>query len=314
MRVLVTGAAGFLGRAVSRALAARGHEVVALVHSNGVVPHASEVLSGDLLIPGTLRAAVRNIDAVCHLAAATRVRESFEQPAHYWRLNMTGTLNLLDAVSAVSTPSQPIRLVLASTAAVYGVPELQPITEDVVPVPLSPYGASKLAADQATAQVAALGSIGAVSLRSFNVAGAVDGVPDEDLSRVIPRVLAVQIGHATEMVVNGDGGVVRDYVHVADMAHAFLLALDACEPGAWRAYNVGSGQHVRVADVLAATEKATGRPVRTRYRPPANEPEILLADSTRIMRELGWQPRRSEISQIVADGWNALTGKYSTPE
>jgi len=153
----------------------------------------------------------------------------------------------------------PTRVVLASTCAVYGPQATQPMTEATPLDPTSPYGTTKLAADRAAADLAATGAIGAISLRAVNIAGAAHGRPDPDETRLIPKLLAVQQGRAPEMVVNGDGSAVRDFVHVADMAAAFSLALDACQPGSWRAYNVGSCRRTTVNDVIAAAETATAR-------------------------------------------------------
>jgi UDP-glucose 4-epimerase len=189
---------------------------------------------------------------------------------------------------------------------VYGQQAQQPISETAVLAPNSPYGTSKLAADQAAADLAATGAIGAISLRAFNVAGALPGHPDRDTTRLIPQLLAVQQGQAPELVVNGDGTAARDFVHVADMATAFVLALQACEPGTWRAYNVGSGHSSTVLDVIDTTETVTGRPVPRRHIAAAHEPATLLADSTRIRSELGWQPHKSSLSEIISDAWTAL--------
>lgn len=310
--MLVTGAAGFLGHAVVAALAERGHEPVAFVRSASVTPRrAAATIVGDLADPGSLRAAVRDMDGVCHLAARTRVRESLTTPLPYWHTNVGGTLNLLDAFADRSAPTS---LVLASTAAVYGTPEVQPIAEDAPISPSNAYGASKAATDLAAANVAATGAIGAISLRAFNIAGAADGLTDRDLTRLIPKVLAVQAKLAEAVGVNGDGSAVRDFVHVVDMAHAFVLAVESCVTGQWRAYNVGSGRETTITDVLAVTEQVTGRPVPITRNPPAKEPPVLLADSRRIRAELGWQPRNSDLSQILSDGWNALTSAHAARE
>ncbi|MEU0512575.1 NAD-dependent epimerase/dehydratase family protein [Amycolatopsis sp. NPDC006125] len=312
MRVLVTGAAGYLGHAVVAALAERGHEPVAFVRDAARAPRlAAATAVGDVEDPASLREAVRDVEGVCHLAARARVRESLTDPLPYWHTNVNGTLNLLEALTDRDVPA---KLVLASTAAVYGTPDIQPISEDALIAPTNPYGATKAAADLAAANVAATGQLGAISLRAFNIAGAVDDHPDRDFTRLIPKVLAVQAGLAEELGVNGDGSAVRDFVHVADMAHAFVLAIEACTPGGWRAYNVGSGRETSINDVLAATEQITGRPVRIKRNPPANEPRVLLADSRRIREELGWQAPNSDLSQILSDGWKALTSAYATPE
>lgn len=315
MRVLVTGATGFLGHAVTAALARHGHEPVALVRGDRRAPSgAVAARCGDVLDLATVRAAAAGMDGVCHLAARTRVRDSLTDPLGYWRTNLGGTLNVLEALTSNADRHRPLSLVLASTACVYGTPEQQPITENAPTQPQNPYGASKLAADQAAASVAATGALGAISLRAFNIAGAANGMTDRDLTRLIPKILAVQAGLAPELVLNGDGSAVRDFVHVLDMAEACALALDACVCGRWRAFNVGSGRRTRVLDVLKAAERVTGRPVPVRHRPPANEPPILLADNTRIRHDLGWTPRNSDLTTILADGWNALTRTHSSHE
>jgi UDP-glucose 4-epimerase len=305
MRVLVTGASGFVGYAVAARLAERGHDVAGLTRSaTSQLPDHVQRIHGDLS-PEALLAAMNGIDGVCHLAARTRVRESRTDPLGYWQTNVGGTLALLHAMSETRTR----RLVIASTCGVYGDQTSEPISESATTAPSSPYGTSKLAADNAAMDLAATGAIGAVSLRAFNIAGALPGHPDRDETRLIPRMMAVQRGAAPELVVNGDGGTIRDFVHVADMADAFARALEACEPGTARAYNIGSGRPTRVRDVISTVEQVTGRPVARRHVPPAAEPQELLADSKLIQAELGWRPRRSDIREIIADAWAAPTGK-----
>jgi UDP-glucose 4-epimerase len=306
MRVLVTGAAGFVGYAVAALLVEQGHEVTALTRSRtSALPTGVQRLQGDLRAPETLPTTLAEIDGVCHLAGLTKVRESRSNPVDYWRTNVGGTLTILDRLAAARAG----RIVVASTCVVYGKQAKQPISETAAVAPSNPYATSKLAADQAAGDLAATGAIGAISLRAFNVAGALPGHPDLDTTRLIPQLLAVQQGWASELVVNGDGTAVRDFVHVADMAAAFVLALHACEPGTWRAYNVGSGHPSTVHDVIATTETVTGRPVPRRHTINAHEPATLLADSTRIRSELGWRPERSSLSEIISDAWTALNSQ-----
>ncbi|HLU59666.1 MAG TPA: NAD-dependent epimerase/dehydratase family protein [Pseudonocardia sp.] len=302
MRVLVTGASGFVGYAVAAALTERGHTVVGLTRSTtSALPEGVRRAHGDLS-PDCLRDALADVDGVCHLAARTRARDSRADPLGYWRTNVGGTLALLEAMTATGAR----RLVLASTCIVYGERDTRPIDETAVTAPTSPYGTSKLAADNAAMDLAATGAIGAISLRAFNIAGALPGHPDPDETRLIPRAMAVQRGTAPELVVNGDGGAIRDFVHVVDVADAFARALEACEPGTARVYNIGSGRPTRVRDVIDVVEQVTGRPVARRHVPPAGEPQVLLADSKAIRADLGWDPRRSDLRVIVEDAWTAV--------
>ena len=304
MRVLVTGAFGFVGGAVGRRLAAGGHEVVALtsrpLESAGRPWFAAEVRRADVRDGVAVAAAVGGTDAVCHLAGIGRVRESFERPAEYLAVNSGGTAALLDAARAAGAS----RFVLASSVTVYGAPERQPIGEDTPLTPASPYGESKAKAERAVTEAASEGWLGATCLRIFNAAGADSGVTDQDASRIIPRTLAVAAGNSPFLAVNGDGSAVRDYVHVTDVADAFARALDACQPGACAVYNLGATS-ASVADIIAVTAGVTGRPVEVRRNPPAREPSVLVADCSRIRADLGWVPSRSSLRQIIADSWQA---------
>jgi UDP-glucose 4-epimerase len=304
MRVLVTGATGFVGYVVASALRDAGHDVSALARSPGRLPPGVTPVPGDL--SSLVAVGDGRFDGVCHLAALVRVRDSRADPLPFWRINVGGTLALLDAL--VARGGRPVRLVVASTCAVYGDGAVQPVSEEAAPAPGHPYGAGKLAADQLVADLAATGAIGAVSLRAFNVAGGVAGHGDRDVTRLVPKLVAVAHGRAPELAVNGDGSAVRDYVHVADMADAFVRALDACRPGRWTAYNVGAGRGSTIADVIAEAEAVAGRRLPVRYGPPVSEPAELVADTGRIRRELGWSPRRSDLRRIVADAYAAVPG------
>jgi UDP-glucose 4-epimerase len=167
---------------------------------------------------------------------------------------------------------------------------------------------ARSAAEAAIGYQAALGGISAVTLRTFNVAGAVDGHRDPDTSRIIPRTLLVAAGQADHLAVNGDGSAIREYTHVGDLARAYAAALDSADPAGHRIYNVGSGVGVSVCDVIEAVEVVTGRPVPVQRGPPATEPQELRADSSRIRAALAWQPSKSDLETIVADAWQALNG------
>ena len=301
MRVLVTGAGGYLGRAVVEALDHAGHEPVAMVHSDrSTVPADVETRPGDLLRADSLADAVRGVDAVCHLAGLTRARESWDQPLRYFAVNVSGTLALLDAMAASGVGV----VVFASTGSIYGTPELQPMSEDLPDAPPHPYAASKQAAESVIEWQARAGGLGAVVLRLFNVAAGTDPDP----TRIVPRVLAVAAGESPSVEVNGDGSVVRDFLHVDDAARAFVAALDAGpRVGAFRRYTIGSGVGTSVRDVVTAAQRVTGRSVPVIHRPPAVEPQALVCDPTRAAAELDWKPRRSDLDMIVGDAWAART-------
>jgi UDP-glucose 4-epimerase len=301
VRVLVTGAGGYIGRAVVEALRQAGHEPVAMLRSErSRLPVGVEIRTSDLLVADTLVKALRDVDAVCHLAGLTRARESWEQPLRYFAVNVTGTVGLLEAMAARGVNI----LVFASTGSIYGTPESQPMGEDLPDAPPHPYAASKQAAESVIEWQARAGGIGALALRLFNVAAGADPDP----TRMVPRVLAAAAGQSPSVEVNGDGSAVRDFLHVDDAARAFVAALDShAEVGQFRRYNIGSGTGASVLDVVAAAERVTGRSVPIVHRPPAAEPQALVCDPSRAAAELGWKPRRSDLDTIVQDAWTSRT-------
>ena len=311
MRALVTGGFGFVGGAVAMRLADAGHEVTLLTrqrHRRANLPLDAEVGVADLLDPDHLDKllASHQFDGVCHLAGLARVRESFDDPAGYFQVNVGGTANLLAALArAAEQTSEPVQLVFASTAAVYGPSTGDPIGEERSLAPTSPYGASKLAAERLIGYQAATGTLAAVTLRGFAIAGAVGSHGDTDRSRIIPKALAVAAGHGPHVEVNGDGSAVREFTHVTDVADAYLLALTAARPGEHLVCNLGTGQGVTVREVLETVEAVTGRRLPVILRPAANEPPALLANPQRIQDRLGWQPGHSSLHEIVTDAWHA---------
>ncbi len=317
MRLLVTGGAGYIGSVVADLLASQGHDVVVLDDlSTG---HADAVPGGVSFITGNIRDAAQDIlasgiDAVLHFAAKSLVAESVADPVGYWQHNLGGTLALLEAMRATGTR----RIVFSSTAAVYGEPEQVPIDETAPPRPTSPYGASKLAVDTTLAEFARLHGTGAVSLRYFNVAGAHHGRAGRwygerhsPETHLIPTILAIAAGTqpgATVRIFGNDyptpdGTCIRDYIHVTDLAHAHLLALAACTPGEHRIYNLGSGTGFSNNEVLTVCREVTGLelPARVEGR-RAGDPAVLIASSSRIHDDLGWQPELG-LRSMVADAW-----------
>jgi UDP-glucose 4-epimerase len=311
MRVLVTGGLGYVGHAVVLRLRDAGHEVAILTRRQRApmeLPPAVETHMADLLDPDGLHKLFteRPFDAVCHLAGLVRVRESFQDPAGYFQVNVGGTANLLATLARAAEQSgQPMRLVFASTAAVYGPASGGPISEAHPLTPSNPYGASKLAAEQLITYQAATGALGAVTLRGFSIAGAIGSHGDSDRSRIIPKALAVAAGAAPHIEINGDGSAVREFTHVVDVAHAYALALIAAKPGEHLIGNIGTGAGVSVSEVLQTVEAVTGQHLSVIRRPAANEPHALLADTRRIRMALGWLPQHSRLGEIVTDAWRA---------
>jgi UDP-glucose 4-epimerase len=173
---------------------------------------------------------------------------------------------------------------------------------------MSPYGQSKVDAEEAVAAASNTGALSAVCLRLFNVAGAVAGRTDTEQARIVPGILAVAAGRAPVLEISGDGHVIRDFVHVEDAADAFLLALQADRQAAYAVYNVGATP-ASILDIIAATEKITGRIIPVTHNPPKAEPRVIIADTTRIKRELSWAPERSSLSQIIGDAWDVVSSQ-----
>jgi UDP-glucose 4-epimerase len=319
MKLLVTGGAGYIGSVVAAQLLEAGHEVVVLDDlSTG---HADAVAAGAQFVRGTLRddaagVLAGGIEAVLHFAAKSLVGESVANPARYWSANLGGTLALLEAMRRERVRS----IVFSSTAAVYGEPERVPVEEDDPARPTSPYGASKLAIDVTLAEQARMYGLGAVSLRYFNVAGAYRpagggwlGERHSPETHLIPNVLKIAAaeGGPGELRIFGDdyptpdGTCVRDYIHVADLARAHLLALGACAPGRHRVYNLGNGTGFSNLEVLTVCREVTGAPIpaRTADRRPG-DPAVLVASSARVQEELGWKAEL-DLRSMVRDAWAA---------
>jgi UDP-glucose-4-epimerase GalE len=316
MRILVTGGAGYIGSHAVRLFLARGHEV--WVYDNLALGHRQAVPAERLIVAdlGELHRLdhvllEQRIEAVVHFAAFTYVGESVQHPAKYYQNNLANTLNLMECARQHGVR----RFVFSSTAATYGVPEKIPITEDAPQYPINPYGNSKLAVERALADFARAYQWGYAALRYFNAAGAnpagdigEDHLPETHL---IPLVIQTVLGQRPHIDIYGadyptpDGTCIRDYIHVDDLAEAHLLALESLEPGSELIYNLGIGRGYSVREVIRAVEEVTGNnvPVRETAR-RAGDPAVLIASSDKIRRELGWQPRYTDLSSIIATAWN----------
>ena len=311
MKLLVTGGAGYVGGVCATVLVERGHEVVVLddlsTGNRDAIPEGAAFVEGDV----AQRAAEvldGSFDGVLHFAARSLVGESVEHPADYWQGNVVTSLALLDAMRAAGVGN----LVFSSTAATYGEPEQVPITEDMSTRPTNTYGATKLAIDHAITSYAVAHGLAATSLRYFNVAGA-HGAAGENRAvetHLIPLVLQVALGHRENIKVFGDdwptpdGTCVRDYIHVADLADAHLLALASNSPGVHRILNLGSGEGFSVREVIDVCREVTGHPIPEVVAPRrAGDPAVLVASSAKAIRELGWTPARTDLRTVVEDAW-----------
>jgi UDP-glucose 4-epimerase len=328
VKIFVTGGAGYIGGTVAALLTEKGNRVVVfdnLSHSRrGALPPGVEFVEGELAdrpaIERIFREAEENhepFDGVLHFAALIEAGESMERPELFFRNNTASTLSLLEAMLACG----PRRLVFSSTAAVYGEPESVPIQEDARLAPTNPYGQSKLLVEQMLVWFNRIHSFRYASLRYFNVAGAPEGPngvtrgeSHEPETHLIPLVLDVALGRRPSIRIYGDdypthdGTCIRDYIHVSDLAEAHLLALSALgaaseQPGPL-IYNFGNGQGFSVRQVIESARRVTGHPIPAEiHARRAGDPAVLVASSAKAIRELGWQPRYTDLDEIVRTAW-----------
>ena len=313
MNVLVTGGAGYIGSVVIERLIGHGHQAV--IYDNlskghrGAIASDAAFVHSDLAERHTLLQTFEQhrIEAVIHMAASSLVGESSREPHLYFTNNIVAGVSLLDAMLAAGVK----KLVFSSTAAVYGAPETIPIPEDAPTNPTNPYGESKLAFERMLRWYDEAYQLRYVSLRYFNAAGASErfGESHDPESHLIPNVLRVAAGKASHVDVFGedyqtpDGTCVRDYIHVIDLADAHILALNALEKRS-EIYNLGYGNGYSVAEVVEMARQVTGRWISTEAAPRrAGDPPVLIASSDKIMRDLGWSPRHSELDRIIESAW-----------
>jgi UDP-glucose 4-epimerase len=314
MRVLVTGAAGFIGSVVTQQLLESGHQVVAIDslqhgHRAAVLPPA-EFIQGDLLDADWLKSVLssNSFDAVVHLAAEALIDESIRNPGLFFRVNVTGGLNLLDAMVGAGVK----RLIFSSTAAVYGEPESTPILEDAPHRPVNSYGESKLAFERILRWYYIAHGLRSVVLRYFNACGATDRCGEYHVpeTHLIPILFEVALGQRQAINLYGtdydtpDGTCVRDYVHVADIARAHLLALANVDSVESNAYNLGNSHGYTNQQVIEAVRKVTGRPIRVEPAPRRpGDPARLVASAQRIRDEFGWEPQYPDLTAMVETAW-----------
>jgi UDP-glucose 4-epimerase len=318
-RILVTGGAGYVGAVSVEAFLAAGHMVVVLddlsTGHRAAVPDGARLVVGDY---GDRSATVsllaeEKIEAILHCAARSLVGESLVEPARYFRDNVTGGIALLEAARETGVD----RFVLSSTAAVYGVPDATPISEDAPLRPINPYGETKRSFEGALDWYARAYGLRSVSLRYFNVAGATDAIGEDHdpETHLIPTILQA-VGAGRRLTLFGDdyptrdGTCVRDYIHVSDLADAHLLALEATVADDERtgtgllACNLGNGEGATNLEVIAAAEAVVGRPIDYEVGPRRlGDPPVLVASAKRAKAELGWVARRADLEEMVDSAW-----------
>lgn len=315
--ILITGGAGFIGSQVNLLLNDAGYETVIL--DNLSTGDAKAVLSGTLITGDLKDSELLNhifstypIAAVIHFAALTDVGESVRNPAIYYATNVTATLNLLDAMMAHGVK----KLIFSSSAAVYGIPTNEMVTENSPTLPINPYGETKLIVEKVLRDYRIAYGLEYCCLRYFNAAG---GDPSGKLkhfkkkeNNLIPLVLNAIKAQGT-ITVNGtdyptsDGTCLRDYIHVADLGLAHIQALQKLFTGKVAAcYNLGNGKGFTVNEVIKASEEVTGQKVETIFGPRRDgDPPILLANAQKAFADLGWQPQYPELHTIIEDAWKA---------
>jgi UDP-arabinose 4-epimerase len=325
--VLVTGGAGYIGSHACKALAAAGYHPVCF--DNLVYGHESAVrwgplVHGDILDRSALDAAIETYMpiAVMHFAAYAYVGESVENPGKYYRNNVVGTLNLLDAMRDHNVSN----LIFSSTCATYGLPQTGVIAETHPQNPVNPYGASKLMIERMLADFDVAHGLRSISLRYFNAAGAdpdgEGGEAHDPETHLIPLTLDVASGKRSQVTIFGDdydtpdGTCVRDYIHVTDLARAHVLALQALQSGAdSAAYNLGNGRGFSVREVISAVENVTGRKIAVRLGPRrAGDPPMLVSDARRVCAALGWVPQFPALEAMVETAWSWHRRAAETPD
>ena len=314
--IFVTGGAGYVGSHCCKAFAAAGWRVVTYDNlSTGWrgLARWGPLVVGDILDAPALGAAMAEHapDLVAHFAALSSVADSVREPARYYRTNVAGTLNILDAMRAVGVGG----IIFSSTAAVYGAPQTLPIPEDHPQAPISPYGWSKLFVERMLADHAHAYGLRYAALRYFNAAGAdPDGETGErhdPETHLIPLAIRGVLDPLYRFTMFGedyptrDGACVRDYVHVADLGRAHALAAGhLAAGGAGGVFNLGTGEGATVKEIAAAVEAVSGRELARATGPRRpGDPPVLVASNARARDVLGWAPERSEIATIVRDAW-----------
>src|SRR3990172_1794506 len=313
MRCFVTGGAGYIGSAVAAELLAQGHEVTVydslVTGHRAAVPSGATFVRGELLDQEALSAALgkKKYDAVLHFAAFIEAGESMLNPGKYFRNNLEASAQLIEAVHRADIK----RFVLSSTAALYQTSE-EALQEDSPLGPQNTYGHTKLMIEQVLASYLQIYGLRYAALRYFNAAGALPdrGEAHQPESHLIPLTLRVALGQRESVAIFGsdyptpDGTCIRDYIHIADLVSAHLLALTRLDKDDQLVYNVGSGHGYSVLEVIEMARRVSGHPIPSIETPrPVGDPARLVASPARIQQELGWSARHSSLEEIITTAW-----------
>ena len=313
MNIFVTGGAGYIGSATAEALFDAGHSVTVydslVTGYRSAVPESVRFIQADLGDSAALTAALASekFDAVMHFAAFIEAGESMKNPGKFFKNNLANSLQLIEAAARAGVE----QFVLSSTAAVYASNDV-PLNEDSAIDPANAYGFTKLAIEQALEWYRKIHGLHFAALRYFNACGALPGRGEAHLpeSHLIPLVLKVALGLCEAASIYGtdyptpDGTCIRDYIHIADLVSAHLLALDALAERDRLVYNLGNGSGYSVREVIEAARRVTGHkiPVLESPRRLGDAPR-LVASSEKIRHELGWTPRHPDLTDIVSSAW-----------
>ena len=318
LKLLITGGAGYIGSILTAFFIDNGYEVVIFddLTTGSAIDSRASFIDGSILDIPKLINALSRVDVVIHCAGKSLVEESVLNPEQYSQVNTVGTHLLLEAM----IESGVNKIIFSSTAAVYGDSSVQPIVENTDINPVNPYGQSKFAAEQVISEFANKG-IAAITFRYFNIAGSYKNSigqllieNHQDETHLIPKTIknTMQNGLDSKVEIYGnnfptkDGSCIRDYLHVQDLAHAHLLAIDKLEKGLSKVFNLGSGVGYSVFEVISEIEKVMGvkfNKVLSSAR--AGDPAVLLAAIDKAKNELGWKPKAS-LTEIITSSWQGM--------
>jgi UDP-glucose 4-epimerase len=313
MNILVTGGAGYIGSATAEALLKARHSVTIydslITGHHQAVPEGATFIEADLSDSHTLAKTLtdQKFEAVMHFAAFIEAGESMKDPGRFYHNNLTNSLALIETAVRVGVE----RFILSSTAAVYRSND-EPLTEESPLGPTNVYGHTKLMIEQILDWYRQIHGLRFAALRYFNASGALPGRGEahQPESHLIPLVLRVPLGQREAAQIYGsdyptrDGTCIRDYIHIADLVSAHLLALEGLRERDQLIYNLGSGNGYSVREVIETARQVTGHPIPAKELPPRpGDAPRLVASSEKIRRELGWKPEHDDLHEIISSAW-----------